>query len=95
MVGNETIPTVHIHLDEKDNREHMEEWKELKSNGYTEPTIIADFPLRNRKLLLHVRRRRWICSDGTNFIIKVMELMAPGTSLSPELAAFLEEGARH
>lgn len=95
MVGKDVIPTVHIYLDEADNREHMEEYKELKPNGYTEPTTIADFPLRKRKLLLHVRRRRWQDSDGHNYLIKVMDLIAPGTSLSPELASFLKGGARY
>lgn len=95
MVGKEVIPTVHIYLDEADNREHMAGYKELKPNGYTEATTIADFPLRKRKLLLHVRRRRWQDSDGHNYLIKVMDLIAPGTSLSPELASFLKGGARY
>ncbi len=42
MVGNELIPTVHIHLKEVDNREHMKEAIDLKPNGFTEPTTIAD-----------------------------------------------------
>ena len=73
----------------------MDGYKELKPNGYTEATTIADFPLRKRKLLLHVRRRRWQDSDGHNYLIKVMDLIAPGTSLSPELASFLKGGARY
>ena len=38
--------TLHIYLDEKDNRtnEHLL----LKPNGLTEPTVIKDFPVRNR-----------------------------------------------
>ena len=94
-VGKELIPTVHIYLDEADNREHMDGHNELRPNGYTEPTTIADFPLRKRKLLLHVRRRRWLDNDGCNYLIKVMDLIAPGTSLSPELASFLKGGARY
>ncbi len=95
MIGKETIPTVHIYLDELDNREHMPEHIELRPNGYTEHTTIADFPLRNKKLLLHVRRHRWLDADGHNYLIKVMDLLAPGTSLSPEMAAFLKGGARY
>ena len=95
MLGKESIPTVNLYLDEKDNRECMQSAHKLKANGFTEPTTIADFPLRKKKLLLHVRRRRWLDSNGHNYLIKVMDLIAPGTSLSPELAAFLKGGARY
>ncbi len=95
MVGKEPIPTVHIYLKEVDNREHLKEAIELKPNGFTEPTTIADFPLRKKKLLLHVKRHRWLDANGHNYLIKVMDLLAPGTSLSPEMAAFLKGGARY
>ena len=35
----------------------------------TEPTTIEDFPIRNRKVVLHVRRRRWLDKEGHNVII--------------------------
>lgn len=87
-IGKDIIPTVHIYLNEVDNRERLQAPMDLRPNGFTEPTTIADFPLRKKKLLLHVRRRRWLDADGHNYIIKVMDLIAPGTSLSPEMAAF-------
>ena len=59
--------TLHIYLDEKDNRtnEHLL----LKPNGFTEPTVIKDFPVRNRNLILHVRRRRYLDENGKNVIL--------------------------
>ena len=34
-----------IHLDERDNR--TEDMQELRLNGFTEPTILTDFPIRS------------------------------------------------
>lgn len=79
---------VHIYLDEKDNR--TEEFKELRPNGFTEPTSIEDFPIRDRKLVLHVRRRRWLDKDGHNVIINTYPLVREGTRYSEEFAAFLK-----
>ena len=53
--GNERI-LLHIYLDEKDARE--EEWQDLKPNGFTESCQVNDFPIRDHKVVLHVRRRR-------------------------------------
>ena len=41
----------------------------LKPNGFTEVTIIKDYPIRNRKVLLHVRRRCNWNADGRNVIL--------------------------
>ena len=49
---------LNIYLDERDNRKC--EQLGLKPNGFTEPTVIKDYPIRNRKVLLHVRRRRYL-----------------------------------
>ena len=53
---------IHIHLDERDLR--SKEWHDLHSNGFTEEHCINDFPIRDRKVVLHVRRRRWKDEDG-------------------------------
>ena len=78
--------TLHIYLDEKDNRtnEHLL----LKPNGFTEPTVIKDYPIRNRKVLLHVRRRRYKDSDDRNIILNRYPLTADGTKVSVEFGLF-------
>ena len=48
---------LHIYLDERDNR--TDEEQVLMPDGFTEPTLIKDYPIRNRKVVLHVRRRRY------------------------------------
>ena len=74
--GDFYTQVVHIYLDEKDNR--TEEFRELRPNGFTEPTAIEDFPIRDRKLVLHVRRRRWLDEQGHNVIINTYPLVREG-----------------
>lgn len=78
----------HMYLDEKDNR--PEKLKALRPNGFTEETVIDDFPVRNRKFIIHVRRRRWLDDDGHSIVLNVYQLTADGTRLSEEFASFLK-----
>ena len=86
--GDHYTQIVHIYLDEKDNR--TDEFNGLRPNGFTEPTTIEDFPIRNRKVVLHVRRRRWLDKEGHNVIINPYPLVYEGTRYSEEFAVFLK-----
>jgi len=85
----ETEGTLHIYLDERDAV--LEEWegKSLSSNGFYEESTIKDFPLRDRKVVLHVRRR-WLDEAGKSHSRR-RELVAEGTRYSKEFAFFLKE----
>lgn len=80
---------LNIYLDERDNREGEE--LGLKPNGFTEATVIKDYPIRNRKVLLHVRRRRYKDSDGRNIILNQYPLTADGTKVSVEFGLFFKD----
>lgn len=80
---------LHIYLDEKDNRSE-EEQTTLSPNGFTEPTVVQDFPIRDHKVYLHIRRRRWLTKDGRNVLLSTYPLAAEGTRLSAEFASFLK-----
>ena len=45
---------LHIYLDERDNRT-KEQSLLFKPNGFTESTQVQDFPIRDRKTVLHIR----------------------------------------
>lgn len=78
---------LHIHLDEKE----MPYGEGYRPNGFTEEKIVSDFPIRDRQTVLHVRRRRWINSEGHNGVLDYGELLgADGTKYSREFAAFLK-----
>lgn len=86
--GSEKLK-LHIYLDERDTR--SEEWHDLKPNGFTESREVTDFPIRDRKVILHVRRRRWTDSEGHNVVIDRYDLVAEGTSYSKEFADVLKK----
>jgi len=68
------IVLLHVYMDERDLRD--KEWHGLKPNGFTEARTIHDFPLRELKVVLHVRRRRWLAGDGGNVILNRIPLAA-------------------
>jgi len=79
---------LNIYLDERDNREG--EQLGLKPNCFTEPTQVKDYPIRNRKVLLHVRRKCYLDADGRNIILNQYPLTADGTKVSVEFGLFLK-----
>ena len=84
---------LNIYLDERDNREG--EQLGLKPNGFTEATVIKDDPTRNRNVLLHVRRRRYLDADGRNIILNQYPLTADGTKVSVEFGLFFKDSDGH
>ena len=80
---------LHIYLDELDNR--TEAQQSLRPNGFTEPTLVNDFPIRDHKVVLHIRRRRWLDDTGKNVVLNVYNLAVTGTRYSEEFAVFLKE----
>lgn len=86
------IVVLHIYLDELDNRGEV--WHDLQPNGFTESRSVTDFPIRDNKVILHVRRRRWKDSTGRNVLLNTYELAASGTSYSKEFADALKKISR-
>lgn len=80
---------LHIHLDERDNRNADQQ--DLRANGFTEPTTMSDFPVRERRVELHIRRRRWLTADGKSVILNIYPLVAEGTMYSVMFAEFLKK----
>ena len=79
---------LHLYLDERDNRPPS--MSGAKPNGFTEERCILDFPIRDRKTILHVRRRRWTTSEGHNYIVPLESMAHDKTQYSKELALFLK-----
>jgi len=91
LVGlQEKEETLHLYLDECNIV--PEEYRELSllPNGFYEESMLKDFPLRERKVVLHLRRRRWIDGEGKSYS-RCWNLAAEGTRYSKEFASFLKE----
>jgi hypothetical protein len=82
--------TLHLYLDECNTA--PSEYKELSllPNGFYESSTIRDFPLRDRKVILHIRRRRWVDAQGKSYSCR-WDLTAEGTRYSKEFAFFLKD----
>lgn len=85
-IGSEML--LHICLDEK--AEAPEGHEGAKPNGFYEETCINDFPIRDHRTVLHIRRRRWKDAQGKS-ISRDWQLVAKGTRHSKEFATFLKE----
>ena len=59
IVGIEQNSTkIHISLDERMNPELSED-VHFESKGFMEAVSVTDFPIRDHKVILKIRRRRW------------------------------------
>ncbi|KAA6337233.1 hypothetical protein EZS27_014673 [termite gut metagenome] len=81
---------VHFHLDELPVIPSEYAHLNLSGNGFYASSTIKDFPLRDKKVLLHVRRRRWVDESGKSYS-RSWDLVAEGTRYSKEFAYFLKE----
>ena len=65
----------------------------FESKGFMEAAQITDFPIRDHKVILFIRRRRWTdVRTGKSFSIPIdLEVTAKGTRYSKEFASFLKE----
>ncbi len=81
---------VHVHLDEKAIKPEGYELVKLISKGFHPPAIVQDFPLRDKAMFLHVRRRRWFSESTEKIVERDWESVAKGTRLTKGFATFLK-----
>lgn len=65
--------------------------KTLLSKGFTPATIVQDFPIRNKAVYLHIRRRKWLVKETSQIISNTWDLTDKGTKHTKEFADFLKE----
>ena len=68
-------PRIHLYLDEKDKA--PDNRTDLSPNGFYEESCMNDFPIREYRTVLHVRRRRWKDADGKS-VSKDWQMVATG-----------------
>lgn len=64
--------------------------QKLSSKGFLEEITVKDFPIRGRACYLRVRRRRWLNEELGKVVSRDWELVAKGTRMTKEFAAFLK-----
>ena len=81
-----------IYLDEKIEKELSDDFH-FESKGFMEAVEVTDFPIRDHKVILVLRRRRWIdIRTGKSFSLPLqIDITASGTRYSKEFGTFLKE----
>lgn len=76
-----------IHLDERMNKEYQSN-EGYESLGFMEAVSVTDFPIRDHKVILKLRRRRWRNKETGESFVEQISVTEKGTRYSKEFAAF-------
>lgn len=82
--------TVSVFLDERDIKPTAWSGQKLTSKGFHPESIIQDFPIRNKAVFLHVRRRRWLVESTKEVVSRDWDSVAEGTRYTKSFADFLK-----
>lgn len=82
--------SVAVYLDERDIKPTAYSGQKLTSKGFHPESIIQDFPIRNKAVFLHVRRRRWLVESTKEVVSRDWDSVAEGTRYTKGFADFLK-----
>lgn len=80
---------IHIHMDEVIPVEYKGN-SDYESKGFISPVSITDFPIRDHKVILLLRRRKWQDRRTGKSFLHPLKVAAEGTRYSKEFASFLK-----
>jgi len=87
----ESSDGLHLHFDELNILPEAYLGEDMSSKGFHQACVIKDFPLRDKPLYLHVRRRRWLNKTTGDVVSRDWKLVAEGTHYTQGFATFLKE----
>ena len=93
IVGiSQTSTEIHISLDEKMHPELSKD-VHFESKGFMEAVSVTDFPIRDHKVILKIRRRRWTDTrTGKSFSIPIdLDIVAKGLVTPRNLELFIKK----
>lgn len=90
----ESIPGLNIYLEEKNVTPSEYKDEKLESKGFLPEIYIQDFPIRNQKVTLCIKRRRWEVKDTGQIVSRDWKIVQQGTRMTKEFADFLKPGRR-
>lgn len=80
-----------IDLEEKNHLPDLYRDQPFYSKGFTPAVIIEDFPIRGKKVLLRIKRRRWEHQQTGEIITRDWKMVQKGTKMTADFAAFLKQ----
>lgn len=66
---------------------------EYESKGFTEPSLVQDFPIRGKGVYLRIRKRRWRHKQTGVIIQRDFSFIADGSKFTMELSDFLKDAS--
>lgn len=87
--------TLHLYLKELNIVPQEYQGNKLISKGFFDEITIQDFPIRGYNVFLHITRRRWLNEDTGKVVFRDWDIVAKGTRITREFAAFLKEIGRY
>lgn len=93
--SNKEKEVLHLHFEERNQPPPEYSSRILISKGFHNEVTIQDFPLRGNTVFLHVKRRRWLDKNTSEVVQRDWNLVAQGTRMTTEFAAFLKEISRY
>lgn len=82
--------SVTVFLDERDVKPAAYSDQKLTSKGFHPESIIQDFPIRDKAVFLHVRRRRWLVESTREVVSRNWDSVAEGSRYTKSFADFLK-----
>ncbi|MDP4275920.1 MAG: transposase [Bacteroidota bacterium] len=83
--------TIDVYLDELNVPPSKYEGQKLLSKGFHPAVDIQDFPIRERAVFLHVRRRKWQVESTGEIVSNTWDTVAQGTRYTKGFATFLKD----
>lgn len=85
---------LHLYFEEKNTPPSEYAKDKLSSKGFYDEIVVQDFPIRGQHALLHIKRRRWMNHRLNLVVSRNWDLLAKGTRMTADFAAFLKEISR-
>ena len=82
---------LHIYLEEKNEPPVEYNDRKLHSKGFLPEVRVQDFPIRENKVTLVIKRRRWEDVDSGDIITRDWNVVNDGTRITKEFGLFLKE----
>lgn len=83
--------SLHIYLEEKNIIPEVYKNEPYRCNGFMQERKVRDYSIRDQLVTLHIRRRRWLLTDRGKKVTRDWSIIAPGTGMTKDLAAFFKE----
>ena len=80
-----------VHLDELNVPPIKYQEQKLLSKGFYPAAEVQDFPIRERAVFLHVRRRKWQVESTGHIVSNTWDTVAEGTRYTKGFASFLKD----